>query len=93
MPILYVPQFNWISLGTIRSMILFGNKYDESIYYDVIVKSELFHDIISFKKKDMRYISDEHSLSKGQKARICLARALYHHYIHMKHMNLYYQKK
>ncbi|SBS88645.1 multidrug resistance-associated protein 2 (MRP2) [Plasmodium ovale curtisi] len=90
MPVLYVPQINWVSVGTVRSMIVFGNKYDPSIYYQSIVQSELLYDIISFKKKDLRYVNDEHSLSNGQKARICLARALYHHYIHMKDLlNIY----
>ncbi|CRH02713.1 ABC transporter C family member 2, putative [Plasmodium relictum] len=93
MPILYIPQYNWISIGTVRSMILFGNKYDASIYHYVILQSELLNDIISFKNKDMRYVNDEHNLSKGQKARICLARALYHHYIHMKELSSNYEKE
>ncbi|CRG93595.1 ABC transporter C family member 2, putative [Plasmodium gallinaceum] len=93
MPILYVPQYNWVSVGTVRSMILFGNEYDASIYYHVISQSELLNDLISFKNKDMRFVNDEHNLSKGQKARICLARALYHHYTHMKELSINYEKE
>ncbi|SCP03574.1 ABC transporter C family member 2, putative [Plasmodium malariae] len=93
MPVLYVPQFHWVSVGTVRSMITFGNRYIPSIYYKTVVQSKLLHDILSFKKKDMRYVNDEHSLSKGQKARICLARALYHHYIHMNDLFIEHEKR
>ncbi|CRH02724.1 ABC transporter C family member 1, putative [Plasmodium relictum] len=93
MPILYVPQNTWVPFGNIRSMILFGNEYDSFIYRHTIMQSHLFHDIKSFKNEDMRYINDEHNLSKGQKTRICLARALYHHYIHMHKLSSDYKEE
>ncbi|CDU20808.1 ABC transporter C family member 2, putative [Plasmodium yoelii] len=86
MPVLYAPQINWLSDGTIRSMITFENKFDPYIYYLAISQSELINDIYSFKNLDMRYVNDEHSLSKGQKSRISLARSLYYHYINMKQL-------
>ncbi|CAA9991080.1 multidrug resistance-associated protein 1, putative [Plasmodium knowlesi strain H] len=92
MPVMYVPQFYWVTIGTIRSMIIFGNRFDPYLYYRAIVQSELINDMNTFKKKDLRYVGDEHSLSKGQKARICLARALYHHYIHMSDLLIDYEK-
>ncbi|CXJ23699.1 multidrug resistance-associated protein 2 [Plasmodium berghei] len=86
MPVLYAPQINWLSDGTIRSMITFENEFDPYIYYLAISQSELINDIYSFKNLDMRYVNDEHSLSKGQKSRISLARSLYYHYINMKQL-------
>ncbi|EUD74517.1 hypothetical protein YYG_00468 [Plasmodium vinckei petteri] len=86
MPVLYTPQINWLSDGTIRSMVTFESKFDPYIYYLAISQSELINDIYSFKNLDMRCINDEHSLSKGQKSRISLARSLYYHYINMKQL-------
>ncbi|VEV59214.1 multidrug resistance-associated protein 2, putative ABC transporter C family member 2, putative [Plasmodium vinckei vinckei] len=86
MPVLYAPQINWLSDGTIRSMVTFESKFDPYIYYLAISQSELINDIYSFKNLDMRCINDEHSLSKGQKSRISLARSLYYHYINMKQL-------
>ncbi|SCM26617.1 multidrug resistance-associated protein 2, putative [Plasmodium chabaudi chabaudi] len=86
MPVLYAPQINWLSDGTIRSMVTFESKFDPYIYYLAISQSELINDIYSFKNMDMRCINDEHSLSKGQKSRISLARSLYYHYINMKQL-------
>ncbi|VWU51027.1 ABC transporter, putative [Hepatocystis sp. ex Piliocolobus tephrosceles] len=93
MPILYVPQDSWLSIGNVRSIILFGNEYNDLIYRHAIIQSEMVNDILSFENKDMRYINDEHNLSKGQQTRIVLARVLYNHYIHMHKNSILYEKK
>ncbi|KAK9281952.1 hypothetical protein L1049_004861 [Liquidambar formosana] len=77
--IAYVPQVPWILSGTIRDNILFGKEYDPERYSDVIQACALDVDISLMVGGDMAYIGEKGvNLSGGQRARLALARALYH---------------
>uniref|UniRef100_A0AAA9TPH6 Uncharacterized protein n=1 Tax=Bos taurus TaxID=9913 RepID=A0AAA9TPH6_BOVIN len=73
--ITYVSQQPWVFSGTVRSNILFGKKYEEDRYEEVIkacALGELLED------GDETVIGDRGTpLSEGQKARVSLARAVY----------------
>ncbi|KAJ9693150.1 hypothetical protein PVL29_012054 [Vitis rotundifolia] len=77
--ITYVPQVPWILSGTIRENILFGKAYDSTRYSDVLEACALDIDISLMVGGDMAYIGDKGvNLSGGQRARLALARAIYH---------------
>ncbi|XP_059595687.1 ABC transporter C family member 13 isoform X4 [Vitis vinifera] len=77
--ITYVPQVPWILSGTIRENILFGKAYDPTRYSDVLEACALDIDISLMVGGDMAYIGDKGvNLSGGQRARLALARAIYH---------------
>lgn len=79
LPIGYVSQIPWIPSGTIRSIILFGSEYNESSYKRIIECCNLVTDFEQWKEGDLKQIDEGGGiLSKGQKTRICIARALYH---------------
>ncbi|EXB55132.1 ABC transporter C family member 13 [Morus notabilis] len=77
--IAYVPQVPWILSGTIRDNILFGKNYDPRRYSDTLWACALDVDISLMDGGDMAYIGEKGiNLSGGQRARLALARAIYH---------------
>ncbi|KAF4008060.1 hypothetical protein G4228_019618 [Cervus hanglu yarkandensis] len=76
--IAYVSQQPWVYPGTVKSNILFGKKYKEDRYEEVIRACALEEDLQHLKERDLTEIGDKGTpLSEGQKARINLARAMY----------------
>ncbi|KAG5204274.1 hypothetical protein JEQ12_002250 [Ovis aries] len=76
--IAYVPQQPWVFSGTVRSNILFGKKYEEDRYEEVIKACALEEDLQFLEDGDQTLIGDRGTpLSEGQKARVSLARAMY----------------
>ncbi|XP_010533091.1 PREDICTED: ABC transporter C family member 13 isoform X2 [Tarenaya hassleriana] len=75
----YVPQVPWILSGTVRENILFGKTFDSERYFDTLRACALDVDISLMVGGDMAYIGDKGmNLSGGQRARLALARAIYH---------------
>ncbi|PON89300.1 ATP-binding cassette containing protein [Trema orientale] len=75
----YVPQVPWILSGTIRDNILFGKDYEWKRYSDTLRACALDVDISLMDGGDMAYIGEKGvNLSGGQRARLALARAIYH---------------
>ncbi|BAM42521.1 cell division control protein [Theileria orientalis strain Shintoku] len=78
MPIFYASEDIFLQHGTVRSNIVFGHKFDEQLYNTVLKAVELEYDISTWKKGDLRVLSDNAlSLSGGQRVRMELARAVY----------------
>ncbi|XP_054420019.1 cystic fibrosis transmembrane conductance regulator [Pteronotus mesoamericanus] len=74
----FCSQFSWIMPGTIKENIIFGVCYDEYRYRSVIKACQLEEDISKFAEKDNVVLGEGGlTLSGGQRARICLARAVY----------------
>jgi len=73
----YCSQNAWIFMGTVMENIVFGNNFDESRYRRVIEVCALGRDLDLLENGDLTYIGED-SLSGGQKARVNLARCLYH---------------
>ncbi|KAH8740136.1 ABC transporter with 9x transmembrande domains and 2xAAA [Cryptosporidium ryanae] len=77
-PVGYVSQVPWLPTGTVRSVILFGLQYDGAVYNQTVGCCGLLADFSLWREGDLRVINEGGiGLSKGQKTRICLARALY----------------
>ncbi|KAL9323166.1 hypothetical protein ACSQ67_011219 [Phaseolus vulgaris] len=91
--IAYVPQVPWILSGTVRDNILFGKSYDPERHFlnrtkrtnalyrytDTLKACALDVDVSLMIGGDMAYIGEKGvNLSGGQRARLALARALYH---------------
>ncbi|GFP93552.1 ABC transporter c family member 13 [Phtheirospermum japonicum] len=75
----YVPQVPWIMSGTIRDNILLGKNYDQKRYSEVLQACALDLDISLMMGGDMACIGEKGiNLSGGQRARLALARAIYH---------------
>lgn len=76
--IAYVPQLPWVFSGTVRENITFGKSLDTVRYQKILQACSLKKDLQQFSKGDFTHIGQRGvSLSGGQRARICLARALY----------------
>ena len=76
--IAYVPQLPWVFSGTVRENITFGKSLDAVRYQKIIQACSLKKDLQQLSKDDCTHIGQRGvSLSGGQRARICLARALY----------------
>ncbi|XP_052505903.1 ATP-binding cassette sub-family C member 4-like [Budorcas taxicolor] len=76
--IAYVSQQPWLFPGTVKSNILFGKKYEEELYKEVIKACALEEDLQNLKERDLTVTGDGGTpLSEGQKARVSLARAVY----------------
>ncbi|OEL16196.1 ABC transporter C family member 13, partial [Dichanthelium oligosanthes] len=77
--IAYVAQVPWILSGSLRDNILLGKEFDPRRYEEVIQACALDVDISAMARGDMSHIGEKGSnLSGGQRARLALARALYH---------------
>ncbi|XP_054157408.1 ATP-binding cassette sub-family C member 4-like [Oppia nitens] len=75
----YAPQESWAFMASIRENILFGSDFDEHKYKQVVHVCALERDFKLFPFGDKTLVGERGvSLSGGQKARITLARALYH---------------
>lgn len=74
----YAPQLAWIQNATLRDNILFGRRYDESFYNQVINVCALKTDVDLLHRGDLTEIGEKGiNLSGGQKQRINLARCIY----------------
>ncbi|RUS76537.1 hypothetical protein EGW08_015692 [Elysia chlorotica] len=77
-PMAYVPQQAWLTRGTLRENILFGETYEEKRYNQVVQACALVEDFASFPSGDATEVGECGStLSGGQKQRLSLARAAY----------------
>lgn len=75
----YVPQVSWIQSGTLRDNIILGKNYETERYKEVLKSCSLDVDISLMVGGDQAYIGEKGvNLSGGQKARLALARAVYH---------------
>ncbi|RUS29226.1 P-loop containing nucleoside triphosphate hydrolase protein [Jimgerdemannia flammicorona] len=76
--IAYSSQSPWIFAGSIRDNILFGERYDEKRFHEVIRVCELERDLSLFARGEHELIGEKGvTLSGGQRARVSLARATY----------------
>ncbi|OII75963.1 ABC transporter family protein [Cryptosporidium andersoni] len=77
-PIAYASQIPWIPNGSIKNTIIFGRKLNQRKYDIIVDCCQLNKDFSTWQDGDSRVVDEGgFSLSGGQRARICLARALY----------------
>ncbi|XP_046392391.1 ATP-binding cassette subfamily C member 4-like isoform X2 [Ischnura elegans] len=75
----YVSQEPWIFGGSVRQNITFIDEFESSTYRKVIDVCALMHDFEQFPYGDATLVGERGiTLSGGQKARVNLARAIYH---------------
>ena len=76
--IAYAAQEPWVFSDTLRNNILFGRPFDHHRYETVLEVCDLTKDIAGFPNGDLTLIGQRGvTLSGGQRARVCLARAVY----------------
>uniref|UniRef100_A0A182VRM2 Uncharacterized protein n=1 Tax=Anopheles minimus TaxID=112268 RepID=A0A182VRM2_9DIPT len=76
--IAYASQEPWLFTGSVRQNVLFGDELDQYRYRQVLKVCALQPDLAHLPAGDLTVIGERGvSLSGGQKARICLARAVY----------------
>ncbi|XP_074354051.1 ABC transporter C family member 13 isoform X2 [Apium graveolens] len=77
--IAYVPQVPWILSGCIRDNVILGDEYDPRRLSDVLKACAMDIDVSRMNGGDMAFVGEKGvNLSGGQKARLALARAIYH---------------
>lgn len=76
--IAYFSQNSWILSATVKDNIIFGHRFDPVFYDRVLDACALRADLAVLSQGHMTEVGEKGvSLSGGQKARICLARACY----------------
>ena len=74
----YVPQNPWLLNASVRDNILFGRKFEPSLYNRVITACTLIPDLLQLPAGDMTEVGERGvTLSGGQRQRVSLARACY----------------
>ncbi|GFR71832.1 multidrug resistance-associated protein 4-like [Elysia marginata] len=75
----YCCQTTWVFSGTVRDNILFGQSFDPPRYKAVVEACGLARDLELLPKGDQTFVGERGlQLSGGQKARLNLARSIYH---------------
>ncbi|CAF3773412.1 unnamed protein product [Rotaria sp. Silwood1] len=75
----YVPQEAWIFSSSVKNNILFGKKYNYKLFQSVVHATALDIDFVQLSHGENTLVGDQGvMLSGGQKARVNMARALYH---------------
>ena len=76
--IAFVSDEPWILAGSIKDNILMGRNFDPDLYQKAIDSCDLRKDLAVFSNGDETLLGDRgFTLSGGQRARLCLARAVY----------------
>jgi ATP-binding cassette subfamily C (CFTR/MRP) protein 4 len=77
--IAYASQTSWIMSGTIKENVLFGKEYDKDWFGKVVSACSLDKDLANMPDREETFIGERGvTLSGGQRARLALARAVYH---------------